>query len=244
MQLPDIDFDNFIFDEMSNTENNRANEGNVSTQNQNLNQNDRNIQPQNLNDRNNTQRNDDDRNFLPNDLFFMSKVAPNFPRAYDGDPLQLDSFINKINLIKNRLPTNFETTFVDFIYSKLEGRALEAVPPQPTNIEQIIEALKSKIKPENSEVVAGRMTALRVQNNNYNDFMKEAETLAESFRRALIIEGIPQSKAQQMTVHKTIDLCVSATRSPFIRSVLTAQKLIFTEPQQALAELVFQNHCC
>lgn len=57
------------------------------------------------------------------------------------------------------------------------------------------------------------MLALKVDRSKMVDFNQQAETLAEAMQRSLIIEGISQAKAREMTIEKTVEVCRNAARS-------------------------------
>lgn len=84
-------------------------------------------------------------------------AAANINKNYTGDPLSLNAFINSVNLLITIARQAHATFLRQFILSKLEGKALECVPTDPASVDDIINALKSSIKPDNSKVIEGRM---------------------------------------------------------------------------------------
>lgn len=164
-------------------------------------------------------------------------AAQTINRNYDGDPLALNAFLNSIDLLSD-LATSaaLQTFLLKFIKSKLEGKALESIPTDVNTIADIKEALRSKIKPDNSKVVAGRMLALRPDRSKMVEFTKQAEELSEALQRSLIIEGISQEKAREMTVEKAVELCRGAARSDLVKSVLASAK--FDSPKEVIAKFV------
>lgn len=85
---------------------------------------------------------------------------------------------------------------------------------------EIKDALAAKTKFDNSKVVEGRLLALKADQSKLNDYAKKAEELADSLKRALVLEGIPQSKANEMAIDKTVELCRSNARSDMVRGIL------------------------
>ena len=61
----------------------------------------------------------------------------------------------------------------------MDGKVREFLPDEVTSIKQIKEALRNRIRPNSLKVVAGRITALSIKDNNYADFAKNVEDLAE-----------------------------------------------------------------
>lgn len=167
-------------------------------------------------------------------------AASTINRNYDGEPLALNAFINSIDLLSELATTNdLVNLLLKFIKSKLEGRALESIPNDAATIAQIKDALTARIKPDNSKVVAGRMLALRPDRSKMVEFTKQAEELAEALQRSLVIEGISQEKAREMTVEKAVELCRGAARSDLVKSVLASTK--FDSPKEVLAKFVTET---
>lgn len=127
-----------------------------------------------------------------------------------------------------------------FILTKLQGKALEIIPETANTIEAIVNALKAKIKPENSKVVEGRMMALRADKSNLQDYAKRAENLADCLKRSLILEGISETKAQEMVIDKTIELCRANSNSPVVISILQSAK--FDSAKEVVAKYIIQSN--
>lgn len=170
---------------------------------------------------------------------FLRIAAQTINRNYDGDPLALSAFINSIELIKDFATEALKPVFIKFIKSKLEGKALECIPTVVDNIDEIVNALREQIKPDNSKVIAGRMLALRVDRSKIVDFTQQAETLSEALQRSLIIEGISQAKAREMTIEKAVEVCRNAARSDLVKSVLAATP--FESPKDVIAKFVVES---
>lgn len=126
-----------------------------------------------------------------------------------------------------------------FVKRCISGRTLEYIPEDADTIAKIKKALKDNIKPESSDVVEGKMMALRVRNNNFTEFTQEAEKLSEAFRRSLVISGISHELAKEMTIKNTVELCRKTARSEIVKSVLASKN--FEQPADVLATLVTQN---
>lgn len=119
---------------------------------------------------------------------FIGLCAKTISKNYDGNPLARNAFINSIELLKTLCPAEHKTILITFIKTRLEGKALESIPNEPENIDEILDALRTNIKPENSKVISGRMLALRLDNKKVQDFSRQAEELADAFKRSLIVE--------------------------------------------------------
>lgn len=158
---------------------------------------------------------------------------------FSGNPLELDSFINSINLLKEIGTATHSSLLKKIILTKLSGKALECVPTDVADVDAIITALRANIKPDNSKIVEGKMLALKLDQLNTSDFAKEAERLAEALQRTLIVEGITQVKAKSMAVEKTVEICRQATKSSLVRSVLASST--FDTPQEVVAKFIIEN---
>lgn len=170
---------------------------------------------------------------------FLRVAAQTINKNYDGDPLALNAFINSIELLAELSTDVLEPIFLRFVKSKLTGKALESIPTEVESIADITNALKAHIKPDNSKVIAGRMLALRVDRNKMVDFTQQAEQLADALQRSLIIEGISQAKAREMTIEKTVEVCRNAARSDLVKSVLAATP--FDGPKEVIAKFVVES---
>lgn len=166
---------------------------------------------------------------------FMRLAAQTINRNYNGDPISLGAFIDSIELLELVVTENLKPTFARFVVSKLDGRAREVIPQDCNDINIIKRALKDRIKPDSSKVIAGRMMALRMDQKKMQDFSQQAEELSEAFRRSLIGEGLTQEKANEMAVDKAIDMCRASARSDLVKSVLASSQ--FKDTKEVIAKL-------
>lgn len=169
----------------------------------------------------------------------LKLASSHINKNYAGDPLGLKSFVDSVNLLYSLASTTELRSFLaSFVKTKLEGRARELVLNTDLTVVQIISSLEEGIKPDSSKVVEGRMLALRFSMATQDEFADKTEKLADSFRRALVFEGIPQGKANEMAVDKTVTLCRKNTNSELIKAVLESTK--FSTPKEVVASLVTQ----
>lgn len=172
-------------------------------------------------------------------LEFLKLAASTVNKPFSGDPLALQSFIDAIGLLKS-FATNddLKATLITFVLTKLEGKAREAIVGTPISTEDIIENLKAKIKPDSSKIIEGKIRALRVDKMSLQEFSQKTEELAESFRRALVIEGIPGNKAEEMTVEKTIEMCRNNARTDLVKSVLASSN--FSNHKEVVSKFIVE----
>ncbi|XP_036344380.1 putative uncharacterized protein DDB_G0286901 [Rhagoletis pomonella] len=171
---------------------------------------------------------------------FISLCASIIRENYSGDPLSLDSFIDKINLIEELSDESLTTTFIAFLKPKLEGKAREVLPSQIISVDQIKVALRSRIKPDNSKVVSGKIASLHITNNNYSDFAKRVEELSDELERSLIIEGMTQAKAHELAVEQKVNGCRLNSRSELVKSNLASTT--FTDSKDVVAKMIVEHN--
>lgn len=165
--------------------------------------------------------------------------AQTINKNYSGDPLGLPAFINSIELLESVVTSDNINTLKMFILSKLESKALEAIPTNPETIQIIKNALKEKIKPDSSKIIEGRMLALKHDNMTHQEFAKTAEDLADSLKRTLIVEGISQEKANELTIEKTVQMCRTTTRSNLVKSIIASST--FPDAKTVIAKFIIET---
>lgn len=170
---------------------------------------------------------------------FLKFAASIVNYKYGGEPAKREGFIADIVLIEGVAEQDQKGTCFDFVKTRMEGKALESVPDEARTVKDIIDALRKDIKNEPSEVIESRFAALRLDKGNYAKFTELTEKQAEAYRRSLVNEGISKTKAQQMAVKRTVELCRKTARSEIVKAVLSSSK--FETPAEVLAKFVTEN---
>lgn len=170
----------------------------------------------------------------------MTNISRVLTNRYNGDPNGLRSFIIQIQLANNITPPNKQKQLVDYIQSKLDGNALDAIPTDVTTATQVIEALRSKIKPDSNEVVLGKYMALRADVYNIDKFQDAVERLSGDLKRAYISEGLPEPIAEQKTIKDTIQMARQSARNGEIRAVVGATQ--YKTPKEVVTRLFAENN--
>lgn len=95
------------------------------------------------------------------DTAALLKIASStINKIFTGEPTHLSSFVSSVQLLESLATTNELRAFlVNFVKSKLEGRASELVNDSHTTVKSIIEVLTKNIKFDNSKVLEGRILA-------------------------------------------------------------------------------------
>lgn len=160
-----------------------------------------------------------------------------FTHTYDGNPVNKETFLGQIRLAKTIIKQHHPAVFLEFVKSRLSGKGLEHGLTAAT-VDEIYSKISEKIKPENSDVVYGKIMALRADNKAKTEFSKMADELAESLRLAYISEGIPHEKSNVMTVKATVSMCRNNARSDLVKSVLASSH--FQSPSEVLAKYLVE----
>ncbi|XP_055307170.1 putative uncharacterized protein DDB_G0286901, partial [Sitodiplosis mosellana] len=171
---------------------------------------------------------------------YLGQVSKIITTTYKGDPNGRDAFITSIELANTITKSDFKQHLIQFIKTKLEGRALETLPENVGTVEEIIQAIKGKIKPESSKVVLGRFLALRNERNAMSKFQEQAENLADELRRAYISEGMTHNLAEKTTIEKTVEMCRLSARTNLVKSILASSE--FKEPKEVVAKLITETN--
>lgn len=171
----------------------------------------------------------------------VNLVSKQIKTKFSGDPLELQSFIRSVNLITQLIAG--ETQAIKdllpvIILTHLDKKALECVPTENATTQSIIEKLKENIKPDNSDVITGKMLALKLK-NNLNEYSEQVESLSEALQRTLVIEGSSQAQAKKTATKTTIELCRNNARSDLMRSVMASSS--FESPKDVLAKFIIEN---
>lgn len=171
---------------------------------------------------------------------FLKTASNVLNYKYGGDPLKLNSFLTDVDLVMSLAEGEEMKAFcLTFIKSRMEGRAEEAIPETCATLDALKTALKAKIKPDNSGIIEGKMTALQLRKGDFSKFATEVEKLAEALRRTLIVEGLTKAKAEEMTIKKTVEICRKTAKNEVVKSVLASTK--YDTPADVIATFITQS---
>lgn len=170
---------------------------------------------------------------------YISNISKIISNNYNGNTNSLNAFISSIELANDITEKDEQPILVKFIKTKLEGIALEAIPDSAATANDIVDALRTKIKVENSRIVLGRYMALRAERSSLSKFQKDAEDLSDQLRRAFISEGMSHELAERMTIEKTVDMCRLSAKTNLVKSVLASSE--FKSPKDVLAKLITES---
>lgn len=170
---------------------------------------------------------------------YLGNVGKIIKDTYSGDPAALNAFITAIELANTATTDAQQPMLVQFIKTKLLGKAIEAIPETASTAGEIITALKNKIKPETTEVVIGRLLSLRSEKTTLKSFQEQGDNLADLLRRSYISDGIPARVAKKMATKKTVEMCRLSAKTDLVKSVLASTH--FDEPKEVLAKFITES---
>lgn len=171
----------------------------------------------------------------------VNLVSKQIRTKFSGDPLELQSFIRSVNLIVQLIDGEAQAIkdlLPVILLTHLDKKALECVPTENATTQIIIDKLKENIKPDNSDVITGKMLALKLK-NNLNEYSEQVELLSEALQRTLVIEGSSQAQAKKTATKTTVELCRNNARSDLMRSVMASST--FESPKDVLAKFIIEN---
>lgn len=189
-------------------------------------------------DENNSDQDNEMAEMTPLELF--NAVNRQFRNNYDGEPLGLTAFLDSVDLLSEFATSDvLKAGLLRYVRAKLEGRARESVTPEVTTIEELKRVLQDNISPESSDVIRGRLSALKYAYARQEDFAAKAEALAEGLRRALHLEGMSSKMAHETSVKETVNLCRRSTNSDLVKSIIMSTQ--FKNPKEVIAKLITES---
>lgn len=170
---------------------------------------------------------------------FIKFAAQTINRNYSGDPLTLQAFINTVELVRATAETTQMELLKKFVVSRLDGKALECVDSDK-DLDSIIADLRASIKVDSSDVIEGRLQALKLSKYGPVEFAKQAESLADALQRSLVLEGINLPKAREITIKKTVEMCKQTAKTDYVKSVLASTS--FSDPKSVISKLIVEQN--
>lgn len=172
---------------------------------------------------------------------FHNLCARTFTEVYNGDPGSVNSFIRKIESIEILCENDdHRKILIRNIVANVRDKALDIMPMDPKTIKEITDTLRAKIKPEKSQIIEGRMMALKMDKcNSFDDYSRKVEELADFMIRSLVVEGVTREKANEMAIQKSVELCKLNTNSIVIKAVLSACQ--FETPKEVVAKYIIET---
>lgn len=131
-------------------------------------------------------------------LNFATKILPEF----DGRSENLRRFLDAISWAQTQIEGH-ENLCVELIKTKLVGSSRNLVGKE-NSIDQIVNCLKSKVKPESTEVISAKIMNIKQNNKTANQFSVEIENLTKSLENSYIREGVLHSLAEKYSTQAAV----------------------------------------
>lgn len=167
---------------------------------------------------------------------YITNISRIIKNTFNGDSSEVDAFIASIELADSASNANNQENLVKYIRTKLTGPAVDYVPANTATAAAVVRLIREKVKGDNTQVVLGRLLALRTDKQSLQKFQEQAESLAEKLKKSYITDGIPHDLANKMTIDKTVEMCRLSARTPLVKSVLASST--FKQPKEVLAKFI------
>jgi hypothetical protein len=115
------------------------------------------------------------------------------PKSFNGDVSGLISFIDAITLLKANCEGH-EGNAVNFVKTRLIGKARLAVTDEIQNLDKIIQILKQKCSGEKSHTIDAKLLTLKHNGKDAVSFTNQINDLAASLQSAYLSEGVRADK--------------------------------------------------
>lgn len=149
------------------------------------------------------------------------KLAASIVKPFSGNPQNLDTFLNSVNLLENLTDNTNQNLLIPFIKTRLEDRALDYVPANPASVIEITNALKASIKRNPSSLIESKLDSLKLKSlANLDEFVQCADKLAHELRSTMITEGCTPTKADEMVKSKVTKLCRDSAITDTIKTIM------------------------
>lgn len=161
------------------------------------------------------------------------KIADNIlPKEYDGSPDKLQTFIDALELLNGATPANMLTHGVNFVKTRLSGKARDVVTNQATLV-AIAQALRTTIKPEPVGQLIDQLMGLKVEGSRA-EYVRKVEEVGSKLRRSFITDGASVATADSYAAKHTVQALINNSPTAEARTVLKATS--FSTPQEATAK--------
>lgn len=169
-----------------------------------------------------------------NAVDFFNLASKLVPSQFDGNPNNLRSFVDSLELLKNN-SNDHAANALAFVKTRLTGKARDLITDENT-IDAIINTLKNGIKGESSHLLIAKLLNCKQNSKDSASYASEIESLAENLQKAYISEGVPRQIAENYAVENTVrSLSVNANNE---KTRLIMQAATFTSVQSVMAKFV------
>ena len=153
---------------------------------------------------------------------FDIKQATSLIQPYDGNPTNLDTLIDSINLLNELTPAVLKPMAVKFIRKRLSGKARLGLPDNIQAIEQLSEIIRTicedNTTPEN---IISKLNATK-QRGTINGFCEEIENLCSKLENIYIKQQVLAGVAKTMATKAGLNALTNGIDAPQTKIILKA----------------------
>jgi hypothetical protein len=142
-------------------------------------------------------------------------------KSFNGDVSGLISFIDAITLLKANCEGQEENA-VNFVKTRLTGKARLAVTDDIRNLDEIIQILKQKCSGEKSHTIEAKLLTLKQNGKDAVSFTNQINELAASLQSAYLSEGVRADTAETFAKNRAIRTMASNARSERTKLIMEA----------------------
>lgn len=173
------------------------------------------------------------------------KLGTALVQTYDGNPDNLNAFLDAVDLFKSTTETEFEAatpaqkqvageTIFKFVKTRLTGVARQAIGGA-IDLDQTLINLKEQCAPKiNSDNIKAKLIALK-QKGSLDDFCEQVQTLTQKLSNLYVEEKIPADKANQMATKSGVEALIGGISNHDTKLILKAGT--FTKIVDAIQKL-------
>ncbi|XP_061500448.1 uncharacterized protein LOC133391306 [Anopheles gambiae] len=152
---------------------------------------------------------------------FDIKTAATLVQLYDGNADSLENFLGSANLLRKLFPKDTKQILVEFLKTRLTGKAQLGLAPNITDFETLIQDVKSrcqeKINPD--KVIAELKSICHTDTKTLCD---EVEILCTKLKVMYLKQNIPEQVANDMAVKRGIETLIDKVKLTETRIILQA----------------------
>ena len=126
---------------------------------------------------------------------------------YNGSNEQMNSFIRSIRFAKKMFSADQESILVEFIYTRLTGKAESGIISNLSTVEEIVKDIRSRCEKKiDLGNIISDMKALK--SKNLKTLCNEIEELTEKLKVSYIQKNIPADVANELALRKGVETLI------------------------------------
>lgn len=166
---------------------------------------------------------------------FDIKTATAVISHYDGSAENLDAFIDATNLMKGLTPASQHASLIQFIKTRLTGKARLGLPAVLATVDDLIADVKKRCEEKISpDSITAKLKQLK-PSNDITAITTEVEKLTDKLKSIYIGKQIPQAVAESMATKAGIDALIDKTTNLEVKIMLSAAT--FTSVAEAIQKI-------